>query len=181
MPPLKSQRRSAAVSFFFHRWRDFLLASVTALLIAAPAFVESLWPLTWIGLVPCSRRNVSPQQAFLLGWWAETLMIWLGYWLVGTMVRFGYSATSGLLFLGVVVSATGCAWDFSWWICHSLGSAPWWYRFLLLPCAYVALDYLFPQVFPWYLDFSSQPCCSFRLLTSPVSMALHFCSSPVMS
>jgi apolipoprotein N-acyltransferase len=132
-------------------------------LIAAPALVESLWPLTWIGLVPlfAALRNVSPQRAFLLGWWAETLMIWLGfYWLVGTMVRFGFIPVPlSLLFLGVIGLGNGLRLGlFSWWICHSLASArPWWYRFLLPPCAYVALDYLFPRVFPWYLGFTQLP------------------------
>ena len=71
----------------------FLLASATALLTAAPTFWDSLWPLAWIALVPLfvALREVSPRGALLLGWWAETLMYWVGfYWLIGTMVRFGF-------------------------------------------------------------------------------------------
>ena len=71
----------------------FLLASATALLTAAPSFWEFLWPLMWVALVPLflALRDTSPRRALLLGWWAETLMYWVGfYWLVGTMVDFGF-------------------------------------------------------------------------------------------
>jgi hypothetical protein len=73
----------------------FLLASATALLTAAPSFYEALWPLAWVALVPLlvALRAASPKRALLLGWWAETLMYWVGfYWLIGTMVRFGFIA-----------------------------------------------------------------------------------------
>jgi apolipoprotein N-acyltransferase len=71
----------------------FLLASATALLTAAPTLYEALWPLAWVALVPLflALRGASPKRALLLGWWAETLMYWLGfYWLIGTMVYFGF-------------------------------------------------------------------------------------------
>jgi apolipoprotein N-acyltransferase len=88
-------------------------------------------------------------------------MIWLGFhWLVGTMVRFGFIPVPlSLIFLGVMGLGNGLRLGlFSWWIYHSLASVhPWWYRFLLPPCAYVALDYLFPRVFPWYLGFTQLP------------------------
>jgi hypothetical protein len=36
-------------------------------------------------------RDASPKRALLLGWWVETLMYWVGfYWLIGTMVCFGF-------------------------------------------------------------------------------------------
>ena len=42
----------------------------TALLTAAPALWESLWPLAWISLMPLfvALREVSPRGALLLGW-----------------------------------------------------------------------------------------------------------------
>ena len=115
MPRRKPQQPIRPPSTPPQRWRDFLLATVTALLIAAPVFVESLWS-DLIGLVPLflALRDVSPQRAFLLGWWAETLMIWIGfYWLVGTMVRFGFIPLLSLLLLGSLVSATASAWGSS--------------------------------------------------------------------
>src|SRR2546426_9336957 len=74
------------------RWVPCLLASATALLTVAPSFWDALWPLAWVALLPLvlALREVSPRQAFLLGWWAETLMYWVGfYWLIGTLRRFG--------------------------------------------------------------------------------------------
>jgi hypothetical protein len=38
-------------------------------------------------------REASPKWVWLLGWWAETLINEAGfYWLIGTMVRFGFTA-----------------------------------------------------------------------------------------
>lgn len=69
-----------------------LLATATALLTVAPSFWDALWPLAWVALLPLflALREASPGRALLLGWWAETVMYWVGfYWLIGTMVRFG--------------------------------------------------------------------------------------------
>jgi apolipoprotein N-acyltransferase len=55
-----------------------LLATATALLTVAPSFWDALWPLAWVALLPLflALREASPRRAFLLGWWAETLMYW---------------------------------------------------------------------------------------------------------
>jgi apolipoprotein N-acyltransferase len=141
----------------------FLLAAATALLIAAPAFQESLWPLTWGALVPLflALRTASPGRAFLLGWWTETLSTWLGfYWLIGTMVRFGYIAVPlSVLFFGIIGIGNGVRLGlFAWWIRLTRATnGPWWYHLFLPACTYVALDYLFPRVFPWYLGFTQLP------------------------
>jgi apolipoprotein N-acyltransferase len=139
---------------------SYLLASTTALLIAAPAFLESLWPLTWVALVPLflALRDASPGRALLLGWWTETLAIWLGfYWLIGTMVRFGYIAVPmSVLFLGIIGIGNGIRLGFfAWWLRYTATfNRPWWYRLFLPACTYVALDYLVPRVFPWDLGFT---------------------------
>lgn len=141
----------------------FLLASATALLVAAPVFLESLWPLSWIALTPLflALRDAPPGRAFLLGWWTETLIIWLGFhWLVGTMVRFGYIAVPmSLLFLGIIGIGNGLRFGlFAWWLRYTATvNTPWWYRLLLPACTYVALDHLTPRVFPWYLGFMQFP------------------------
>ena len=135
----------------------FLLASATAVLIVAPGFQESMWPLTWVALVPLLLvlPHVSLARAFLLGWWMETLVTWLAfYWLVNTMVEFGYIPVAvSLLFFALIGLGNGVRLGlFAWWIrLTSSRHSPWWYRLLLPPCTYVALDYLFPRVFPWAL------------------------------
>ena len=90
---LRSQHAQAAQALPAtprQRCSVFLLASATALLTAVPSLYEALWPLAWVALVPLfvALRAASPKRALLLGWWAETLMYWVGfYWLIGTMVR----------------------------------------------------------------------------------------------
>jgi apolipoprotein N-acyltransferase len=141
----------------------FWLASATALLTAAAGFYEALWPLTWAALLPLllALPYASARRALVLGWWAETLMYWLGfYWLVGTMVRFGFIPLplSLLLFCLIGVGNGLRLGLFAWGV--RLGQVldmPWWGRFLLPPCLYVALDYLFPRVCPWYLGFLQLP------------------------
>jgi apolipoprotein N-acyltransferase len=138
-------------------WSGLLLATLAALCIAAPSFRESLWPLTWVALVPLfvALRHSSAKRAFLLGWWMETLITWVAFhWLVGTMVRFGYIPMPlSLMFFGIIGIGNGIRLGlFTWWLRITAADAgPWWYQFLLPPCAYVMLDYLYPRVFPWGL------------------------------
>ena len=101
--------------------RAFLLASATALLTAAPSLYEALWPLAWVALVPLfvALREASPKRALLLGWWAETLMYWAGfYWLIGTMVRFGFIAVPlSVCFFAIIGLGNGIRLGlFEWWL-----------------------------------------------------------------
>ena len=140
-----------------------LLASLAALLTASPGLYEPSWPLAWVGLLPLfvALRGVSPARAFALGWWAETLMYGLGfYWLVNTMVDFGHIPLPlSLVFFVIVAVANGVRMGlFAWWVRFMQTSgSPWWVRLLLPACAYVALDFAFPRVFPWYLGFLQYP------------------------
>lgn len=141
----------------------FLLATVAALLVAASGLFTSLWFLGWIALVPLflALRNASPGGAFLLGWWAEAVMTWLGfYWLLGTMVNYGdIPLPVSIVFFAVIGLGYGVRLGlFTWWLRVAAGApSPWWYRLLLPACAFVALDYLFPRIFPWYLGFTQLP------------------------
>ncbi len=134
-----------------------LLTAASAVLIALPSFVSIAWPLTWFALVPffLALRHASPKRAFLLGWLLETLAIWIGfYWLINTMVEFGYIPLPlSVLFFGVIGAGNGVRLGcFAWWTRRAtMDTAPWWYHMLLPACVYVAFDYLFPRVFPWYL------------------------------
>lgn len=135
----------------------FLLASASALLVVLPGFFPFLWPLTWIALVPLflALRDASPGRALLLGWCMETLIIWMAfYWLIGTMIRFGdIPVPLSLLFFAIIGIGNGIRLGlFAWWVRFTaVSDSPWWYRLFLPACTYVALDYLFPRVFPWYL------------------------------
>jgi apolipoprotein N-acyltransferase len=139
------------------------LASLAGVLTVSPMLYEPLWPLAWVGLLPLfvALRGVSAARAFALGWWTETLMYGLGtYWLVNTMVDFGYIPLPlSLVFFVIVAAANGVRMGlFAWWVRRMQASdSPWWYRLLLPPCAFVALDFAFPRVFPWYLGFLQYP------------------------
>ena len=141
----------------------FLLASATALLTAAPTLYEALWPLAWVALVPLflALRGASPKRALLLGWWAETLMYWVGfYWLIGTMVHFGFIPVPlSVCFFALIGLGNGIRLGlFACWLRWTERLAPpWWVRLVLPACTYVAFDYLFPRVFPWYLGFLQLP------------------------
>ena len=138
-------------------WMGFLLTAVTALGIVAPSFRESLWPLTWVALVPIfiALRRTSAKRGFLLGWWLEALVTWMAfYWLVDTMVRFGYIPVPlSLTFFVIIGIGIGVRIGlFTWWLrLTAADTGPWWYRLFLPPCTYVALDYLYPRIFPWAL------------------------------
>ncbi len=158
--PATSTHPSAAASqpHQLSLWRLALLALLAAVLIVAPSFEPILWPLTWVALVPIFlglRNPTSLIRAFLLGWWMETFITWIGfYWLLGTMVNFGHiSIPFSLLLLAIIGLGNGVrlglyTWWLGWATAHT-GSG--WYRFLLPPCAYVMIDYLYPRVFPWTL------------------------------
>ena len=140
-----------------------LLASLSGVLTVLPMLVEPLWPLAWIGLAPLfvALRGVSAARAFVLGWWMETLMYGLGtYWLVNTMVDFGHIPLPlSLVFFVVVATANGVRMGlFACWVRKTQSrDRSWWHSLLLPPLAFVALDFLFPRVFPWYLGFLQYP------------------------
>ncbi len=138
-------------------WRIALLALIAAGLMVVPTFEPILWPLTWFALVPIlfALRTLSVKRAFLLGWWMETFVTWIGfYWLIGTMVNFGYiSVPFSLVLFAIIGLGNGIRLGFytCWlrWVAAHTG--PTWYRVLMPPCAFVMLDYLYPRVFPWAL------------------------------
>jgi apolipoprotein N-acyltransferase len=140
-----------------------VLATVTALVTVAPSFWDALWPLAWGALLPLflALREASPGRALLLGWWAETVMYWVGcYWLIGTLMRFGaLSMPVSVLCFVVIGLGNGVRLGlFAWWLRWTArATSPWWVRLLLPACAYVTLDDLFPRVFPWYLGFLQFP------------------------
>jgi apolipoprotein N-acyltransferase len=130
---------------------------MTAALMILPTFEPLLWPLAWVAFVPMlfALGNLSVKRAFLLGWWTEAFATWIGfYWLMGTMMNFGYiSVPFSLVLFAVIGLGNGIRLGLytGWlrWIGAYTGPA--WYRFLIPPCTFVMLDYAYPRVFPWSL------------------------------
>ena len=163
------------------------LASLAGVLTVSPALFEPLWPLAWVGLLPLfvALRGASAAKAFALGWWTETLMYGFGvYWLVSTMVDFGHIPLPlSLLFFVIVATANGVRMGlFAWWVRRmQTDESSWWCRLLLPACTFVALDFAFPRVFPWYLGYVQYPALPLIQLadltgTHGVSFILVLCS-----
>jgi apolipoprotein N-acyltransferase len=71
-------------------------------------------------------------------------------------VRFGFIAVPlSVCFFAIIGLGNGIRLGlFAWWLRWLERSPyPWWVRLLLPACTYVAFDYLYPRVFPWYLGF----------------------------
>ena len=135
------------------------MALISAGLIIAPTFEPVLWPLAWFALVPILWALCQPtltiKRAFLLGWWMEAFATWIGfYWLIGTMVNFGYiSLPFSLILFAIIGLGNGIRLGLytAWLRWLSIHTGPAWYRLLLPPCTFILLDYLYPRVFPWAL------------------------------
>jgi apolipoprotein N-acyltransferase len=116
-----------------------------------------LWPLAWIALAPMffALRTISVKRAFLFGWWMEAFATWIGfYWLIGTMVNFGYiSIPFSLVLFAIIGLGNGIRLGLytCWLRCVAAHTGPTWYRLLIPPCTFVMFDYLYPRVFPWTL------------------------------
>ena len=84
------------------------------------------------------------------------------YWLISTMVRFGFIAVPlSVFFFAIIGLGNGMQLGlFAWWLRRTERSAhPWWARLLLPACIYVAFDYLFPRLplVPGLLQFPGLP------------------------
>lgn len=138
-------------------WRPWLLASCTALCTALPSLCEPTWPLIWVAFLPflVAIRDATGRQAFFLGWWAETFMYWLGfYWLIGTMVDFGYIPLPiSIVLFAIIGIGNGIRMGlFACWLRWlTRMPLPWWGHLLFPAALWVGFEYLFPRVFPWYL------------------------------
>jgi apolipoprotein N-acyltransferase len=120
--------------------------------LAFPNF--NLAPLAFVTLVPImwSVRGLNLRRHFLLGWWAGTVTNMGGfYWLGGMLMDFGHLSwlPAGLITL---LNAAYQGLDFALWL-----SLFYWLRkrsslgaWLLMPLAWVAVEILFPLIFPWY-------------------------------
>jgi len=133
------------------RWAALAAALATGLLIAAPWLDFSLWPLAWVAFAPlllALERAGSRRQALRLGFVAGLATnIPAFFWLVYTMHVFGgfpyvlalflYACLSALSATQFVLFAAGV---------RALGFGP---LGLAVPVLWVALEFLFPNLFPW--------------------------------
>jgi len=133
------------------RWQTLLLPVATGAMVAAPWLDFSLFPLAWIAFVPllwALTRARDRREALWIGFVAGLATnVPAFYWLVYTMHVFGgfpypialffYTCLSAFSALQFVLFAAGM---------RGLGCGP---LGLAAPLLWVALEFLFPNLFPW--------------------------------
>ena len=117
------------------------------------SFVDfRLWALPWIAVAPllALAERVRPKRALVLGWLAGTTGIGLAFsWLVYAIRVFGGfpPPVAALLYAPVAISM-GFQLALFLGLVAWLGPTP---LGLGAPLAFVALELLFPKLFPWHL------------------------------
>ena len=126
---------------------------LSAVLLAVPFLEPILFPLTWVAFVPLFWTIVHAKDlraAVFYGWLAGFFGHLLGfYWLVYTINVFGgfpYPVSAIVFLLYAALQAIQMA-IFALLV-RSIGFGPWQ---IFPPLFWVALEFLFPLLFPWHL------------------------------
>src|ERR671914_1757320 len=126
---------------------------VSAVLLAAPFLHPAFFPVAWFAFLPlfwAIHRAGSLRQAVFYGWLMGTAAHLIGFhWLVYTISVFGgfpYPISSLVFLLYAILQGVQMA-IFAYLV-RRLGFGP----LQILPAAFwVALEFWFPLLFPWYL------------------------------
>ena len=143
--------RPSPVSVAGLRWRTLAAPIATGALVAAPWLDFSLFPLAWVAFVPllwALAQARTRREALRIGFVAGLATnVPAFYWLVYTIHVFGgfpyplavffYACLSAFSALQFVLFAAGF---------RALGFGP---IGLAVPVLWVALEFLFPNLFPW--------------------------------
>ena len=140
-----------------------LLTFSCALLLAAPYLLPALFPLAWVAFAPLFWIVIhtdSWRRTLLWGWLAGIFTYLLGfYWLVYTIGVFGgfpYSV-SVLVFL-IYAALQGLQMALFALVVKRSGFGP----LSVLPAIFwIAIEFWFPLLFPWYLANSQVPFLTF--------------------
>jgi apolipoprotein N-acyltransferase len=122
-------------------------------LFAAPFLSPALFPLAWISLVPlfwAIGRTQAPRRAFFFGWLTGLSANLIGFhWIPYTIAVFG-GFSYGVSAIGFFIYAAygGLAFAIFSVFVRKCGFGP----FYLFPAIFwVAIEFWFPQLFPWRL------------------------------
>lgn len=129
-----------------------LVLLLSAILLAAPYLAPSLFPLAWISFVPLFwviDKAETWRRAVLYGWLMGTVAHLLGFhWLVYTINVFGgfpYPISSLVFLLYAILQ--GLQMAIFAFLVRRFGFGP----LQVLPAVFwVALEFWFPLLFPWY-------------------------------
>ena len=135
------------------RSRALTLAApvLSGVLIAAPWLDFSLFPLAWVAFAPllwALDRATTRREALRLGLLAGLATnVPAFYWLVYTIHVFGgFPYPLAIFFYACLSLYSAMQFVFFAWGFHALGFGPFG---LLAPVLWVALEFLFPNLFPW--------------------------------
>lgn len=132
--------------------KDVGLSILTALLIVF-SFPKFEWAhLIWIAFLPylIAIQNKSPKQAFGLGFIVGFVTTACGsYWILHTLREFGRLP----LVLAIPIFLVFCLFNnlhfaIFGWLLKRFPRGP---RIIFIPIAFTVVEYLFPQVFSWYV------------------------------
>ncbi|OGQ80275.1 MAG: apolipoprotein N-acyltransferase [Deltaproteobacteria bacterium RIFCSPLOWO2_12_FULL_60_19] len=130
-----------------------LAASIGGVAVALPFLQPSLFPLAWVALVPLFwlvRRAATLRETFLISWLGGAVTLATGfYWVDHTMRVFGGIPPGlselGLLLFGVSQSIPIALFAL---LTRLSGLGP---LYLFPALLWVAIEFVFPQIFPWHL------------------------------
>ena len=133
------------------RWRTLLWPIATGVLVAAPWLDFSLFPLAWVAFVPlllALAQARSRREALWTGFIAGLATnIPAFYWLVYTIHVFGgFPYPIALFFYACLSAFTALQFVLFAAAFHRLGFGP---LGLAVPVVWVALEFLFPNLFAW--------------------------------
>ena len=130
-----------------------LLSMLSAALLAAPFLEPRLFPLAWLAFVPlfwAIQRAGTFRKAVFCGWFMGFVAHLIGFhWLVYTISAFGgfpYSISAIVFLLYAALQAIQMALFAL--LVRSVGLGP----LCIFPAVFwVALEFLFPLLFPWHV------------------------------
>jgi apolipoprotein N-acyltransferase len=130
-----------------------LAAFIGGVAVALPFLQPSLFPLAWIAFVPLLwllRRAATLRRTFLIAWLGGVVTLATGfYWVDHTMRVFGGIPPGlsqlGLLLFGATQSIPIALFALLVRLC---GLGP---LYIFPPLLWVAIEFSFPQIFPWHL------------------------------
>ena len=138
----------------YHMSSIVFVCLLSAVLLAAPFLVPSLFPLAWVALVPllwAIDQAKSLRQAAFYGWLVGFIAHLVGFhWLVYTISVFGgfpYPISTVVFVIYAALQGIQMA-IFAFFVC-AVGFGPW----QIFPALFwVSIEFLFPLLFPWHLS-----------------------------
>ncbi len=143
--------------------KNTFLCVLSAVLLSAPYLSPMLFPTAWIAFVPLlwvvgGEKNIS--RVIFFGWLTGFLSHISGFhWLVYTIRVFGgfpYLISAAIFLLYAALQ--GIQFAIFAWIIKLAGLGP---LAIIPPVIWVALEFWFPSLFPWYLANSQSSFTSF--------------------